>query len=178
MYMAYAMEVMNLENFGRDFPGEWITADLSTLKTEEEKDALRKEYKRKMDEDSIRTKKKQERSKKTKGDVDGATPIFDYGQILVNDNIKVDLFKNLVEGLRTPTTTPSHQDKPTGLSHDEKLKGYIHVSQSGEFPAEARKAARFKVHHHVATTCIYHPCNVCLYRTLTNQDDANAWTIG
>ena len=73
-----------------------MTADLSTLKTEEEKDALRKEYKRKMDEDSIRTKKKQERSKKTKGDVDGATPVFDYGQILVNDNIKVELFKNLV----------------------------------------------------------------------------------
>jgi hypothetical protein len=61
MYMAFAMKVMNLENFGRDFPGEWMTADLSTLKTEEEKDALRKEYKRKMDEDSIRTKRKQER---------------------------------------------------------------------------------------------------------------------
>jgi hypothetical protein len=55
MYMAFGIEIMNLENFGRDFPGEWMTADLSLVKTEEEKDALRTKCKRKMDEDFVRT---------------------------------------------------------------------------------------------------------------------------
>jgi hypothetical protein len=62
MYTAFAMEIMNLESFGRDFPGEWMTVDLSSVKTEEEKEALRKEYKRKMDEDSVMSKKKLERT--------------------------------------------------------------------------------------------------------------------
>ncbi len=59
-----------------------------------------------MDEDSIRTKTNKRGEKKTKGDVDGATLVFDYGQILVNDNIKVELFKNLVEGY---AHSPRHQ---------------------------------------------------------------------
>lgn len=145
MYMAFGMEIMNLENFGRDFPGEWMTADFSSVKTEEEKDALRKEYKRKMDEDSVRTKKKLEKTPKMTAIANGATPVFDYGQIIANDNIKVDLFKNLIEGFRTPSTTPDHHRKLDGLSQDEKLKGFIHVSTNGEFPAEARSAARMKV---------------------------------
>jgi hypothetical protein len=109
-----------------------MTADLSSVKTEKEKEALRKEYKRKMDEDSVRTKKKQERIPKMIAIANGATPAFDYGQIIANDNIKVDLFKNLLEGFRTPTSTPGHHGKPEGPSLDEQLKGFIHVSQNGE----------------------------------------------
>ncbi len=147
MYMAFGMEIMNLENFGRDFPGEWMTADLSSVKTEEEKDALRKEYKRKMDEDSVRTKKKLKRTPKMFPTSNGAIPVFDYWQIIANDNIKVDLFKNLLEGFRTPSSTPDNHRKPEGLSLDEQLKGFIHVSQNGEFPAETRTVARMKVTH-------------------------------
>ena len=100
--MAFAMEVMNLENFGRDFPGEWMTADLSTLKTEEEKDALRKEYKRKMDEDSVRTKKKLDKTPKTTAIANGATPVFDYGQISANDQHQGRPFQKFTRGVSYP----------------------------------------------------------------------------
>jgi hypothetical protein len=29
MYMAFVMDILNLENFGRDFPGEGLQADLA-----------------------------------------------------------------------------------------------------------------------------------------------------
>ena len=55
--MAFVMKVINLENLGRDFPGEWLKADLGLPVTEGDKEELRKEYKRKMLEDNERTKK-------------------------------------------------------------------------------------------------------------------------
>ena len=93
------------------------------------------------------TKKKPERTPKMVATANGAPPVFDYGQIIANDNIKVELFNNLLEGFRTPSSTPDQHRKPEGLSLDEKLKGFIHVSQNGEFPAEARTAARMRVTH-------------------------------
>ncbi len=41
--MAFVMKVINLENLGRDFPGEWLKADLGLPVTEGGKEELRKE---------------------------------------------------------------------------------------------------------------------------------------
>ncbi len=48
MYMAFQFEVLQLENLGRDLPGEWMSADLGVQMTDDECVKLRKEYKRKI----------------------------------------------------------------------------------------------------------------------------------
>jgi hypothetical protein len=87
--MAFAMKAINLENLGRDFPGEWLQADLGLPVTEGVKEDLRKEYKRKMLEDQERTKKVRTQKVKQRGVEDSYTPVFDYGDILVTEKIKV-----------------------------------------------------------------------------------------
>ena len=86
--MAFVMNILQLENVGRDFPGEWIQADLCLPTSEDQLLALKEEYKRKQMEDTHRTRT--ERKKKTKQDKNGSdAPMFDYGQIVANDTIKV-----------------------------------------------------------------------------------------
>ncbi len=86
--MAFVMNILHLENFGRDFPGEWIQADLCLPTSEDEIMALKDEYKRKQMEDTNRTR--MERNKRARqGKSATETPVFDYGQIIVNDKIKV-----------------------------------------------------------------------------------------
>ena len=87
--MAFAMKAINLENLGRDFPGEWLQADLGLPVTEGGKEDLRKEYKRKMLEDQERTKKVRTERVKQRVVEDSTTPVFDYGEILVTEKIKV-----------------------------------------------------------------------------------------
>ncbi len=88
-YMAFVMKVINLENLGRDFPGEWLKADLGLPVTDGDKEELRREYKRKMLEDNERTKKvRSDRVKQRVVEV-STTPVFDYGEILVTEKIKV-----------------------------------------------------------------------------------------
>ena len=41
MYMAFVMNILQLENVGRDFPGEWIQADLGLPTSEEQILALK-----------------------------------------------------------------------------------------------------------------------------------------
>jgi hypothetical protein len=57
------LKVLHLENLGRDLPGEWFSADLCTRMTEETKANLQKEYKRKLDEDTLRVKKMRQEKK-------------------------------------------------------------------------------------------------------------------
>jgi hypothetical protein len=88
MYMAFVMNILHLENFGRDLPGEWIQADLCLPTSEDDIMALKDEYKRKQMEDTNRTRT--ERNKKGRNSKSVSdTPVFDYGQIIVNDKIKV-----------------------------------------------------------------------------------------
>ena len=88
-YMAFVMKVINLENLGRDFPGEWMKADLGLPVTENDKDQLRKEYKRKMHEDTDRIRRTRI-AKATQQQVEeNSNPVFDYGEIMVNEKIKV-----------------------------------------------------------------------------------------
>jgi hypothetical protein len=94
MYMAFVMNILQLENFGRDFPGEWFHADLCLPTSEDQLLALKEEYKRKMMEDTNRTRT--ERKKKSKQEKHGTdAPMFDYGQIIANDTIKVYFSKSL-----------------------------------------------------------------------------------
>ena len=76
--------------------------------------------------------------------VDNMTaPTFDYGEIIANDRIKVDLFKELVSGFRTPQSSPPLQITGVPLPDADKLKGYnMHVEQSQDFPEEGRSRAR------------------------------------
>ncbi len=86
--MAFVMNILHLENFGRDLPGEWIQADLCLPTSEDDIMALKDEYKRKQMEDTNRTRT--ERNKKGRNSKSVSdTPVFDYGQIIVNDKIKV-----------------------------------------------------------------------------------------
>ena len=101
-----------------------------------------------MDEDTMRVKKlrQDKKVKKVPQEKEDGTPSFDYGQILVNDAIKIDLFKDLVSGFRTP----QHGINPTGgeqmsLPDADKLKGYMHVCSDMGFPAPARAKAREKI---------------------------------
>jgi hypothetical protein len=54
MYMAFVMDILNFENFGRDFPGEWLQADLALPLTDEQLQNLKDEYRRKLVEDRSR----------------------------------------------------------------------------------------------------------------------------
>jgi hypothetical protein len=131
-------------------PGEWLSADLGLTKTDEAVTQLRTEYKRKMDEDTVRVKKmrQQNKSKKEKGqnDKEDAPPMFDYGQLLVNDSIKIDLFKEIVSEFRTPQrgATPGTEGQ-MALPEADKLKGYMHVCSDMSFPEAARIKAREKI---------------------------------
>ncbi len=88
-YMAFVMKVINLENLGRDFPGEWVKADLGLPVSEAAKEELRKEYKQKMLEDNERTKKARTEKVKQRVVEETTHPVFDYGEILVTEKIKV-----------------------------------------------------------------------------------------
>ena len=90
--MAFQFEVLHLENLGRDLPGEWMSADLGIIQmTDEECGKLRKEYKRKMEEDTCRVKRERQIAKANKATHDkspaqqNASPVFDYGQMLINE---------------------------------------------------------------------------------------------
>ncbi len=83
------LKVIHLKILGRDFPGEWLKADLGLPVTEGGKEELRKEYKRKMLEDHERTKKVRTDKVKHRVVEDLTTPVFDYGEILVTEKIKV-----------------------------------------------------------------------------------------
>ena len=110
---------------------------------------LRHEYKRKMDEDNVRVKKQRQAVKLNKASQDKHSPeqdqipSFDYGQLIVNDTIKVDLFKEIVKEFRTPQKEQS--EVYDTISCNDKLKGYMHVSTCADFPEEARKKARSKL---------------------------------
>ena len=57
--------------------------------------------------------------------------------------VQVELFKELVTGFRTPIPTPPPLSVPAPtLSEDNKLKGYIHVAESADFPEKVRSRAR------------------------------------
>ena len=113
-------------------PGEWLSTDLGLTKTDAAVTQLRNEYKRKMDEDTIRVKKMRQQKKinkeKDTNDKVEASPVFDYGQMLVNDSIKIDLFKEIVSEFRTPQrgSEPGTGGQMT-LPEADKLKGYMHV---------------------------------------------------
>ena len=142
MYMAFVMDILNFENFGRDFPGEWVQADLGLPLTDEELHNIKDEYRRKLMEDRSRAKSGQVK-KIQKHKVENMTaPTFDYGEIIANDRIKVDLFKELVSGFKTPQSSSPLQITSVPLPDADKLKGYMHVEQSQDFPEEARSSAR------------------------------------
>jgi hypothetical protein len=88
MYMAFVFKVLNMQNLGRDFPGERFTADLGVPMTEENMTALRQEYKRKLVEDGVR-KKSERRTKAQKSDQvlsSTASPhVFDYGDMMESE---------------------------------------------------------------------------------------------
>ncbi len=136
------------KNIGSYLPGEWLSDDLGLKQTDEALAHLQKEYKRKMDEDTMRVKKTRQDKKVKKASQEKAdgTPSFDYGQILVNDAIKIDFFKEIVSGFRTP----QHGSNSTGreqmsLPDADKLKGYMHVCSDMEFPEPSRAKAREKI---------------------------------
>ena len=134
----------------RDLPGEWLSADLGLTKTDAAVTQLRNEYKRKMDEDTIRVKKMRQQKKinkeKDTNDKVEASPVFDYGQMLANDSIKIDLFKEIVSEFRTPQrgSEPGTGGQMT-LPEADKLKGYMHVCSDMSFPEAARLKAREKI---------------------------------
>ena len=149
MYMAFQFEVLHFENLGRDLPGEWLSADLAIPLSADARAKLRQEYKRKMDEDNVRVKKQRQATKLSRGSQEKQSaekdqiPSFDYGQLVVNDTIKVDLFKEIVKEFRTPQ---KDQVQPSDtISCNEKLKGYMHVSTCLDYPEEARIKARTKL---------------------------------
>jgi hypothetical protein len=142
MYMSFVMDILNFENFGRDFPGEWLQADLALPLTDDELQNMKDEYRRKLVEDRSRAKSVHVK-KVQKNKVENMTALkFDYGEIMVNERIKVDLFKELVSGFRTPQSSPQLQITGAPLPDADKLKGYMHVEQSRDFPEEARCRAR------------------------------------
>jgi hypothetical protein len=90
--MAFVFKVLNMQNLGRDFPGEWFTADLGGSMTEENMTTLRQEYKRKLIEDGVR-KKAERKIKAQKIDEvlsSTASPhVFDYGEMMESEKKKV-----------------------------------------------------------------------------------------
>ena len=140
--MAFVMDILNFENFGRDFPGEWLQADLGLPLTDEELQNMKDEYRRKLVEDRSRAKSGQVKKIQNRKVDNMTAPTFDYGEIIANDRIKVDLFKELVSGFRTPQSSPPLQITGVPLPDADKLKGYMHVEQSQDFPEEARSRAR------------------------------------
>ena len=128
-----------------------MSADLGLCVSDEARASLRKEYKRKMDEDTMRVKKERQTAKHNKGTKQQSSgdkedsPVFDYGQLIANDAIKIELFKEIVDGFRTPQQGSAISPQETTLPETEKLKGYIHVSGCLDFPEEARKKARTKM---------------------------------
>jgi hypothetical protein len=70
-------------------PGEWVKADLGLPVSEAAKEELRKEYKRKMLEDNERTKKARTEKAKQRKVEETTHPVFDYGEILVTEKLKV-----------------------------------------------------------------------------------------
>jgi hypothetical protein len=88
MYMAFQFEVLHFENLGRDFPGEWMSADLGIPLADDARAKLRQEYKRKMDEDNVRVKKQRQATKLNGGSQEKHSaekeliPSFDYGHNL------------------------------------------------------------------------------------------------
>ncbi len=146
--MAFQFEVLHLENLGRDLPGEWLCADLGIQMTDDECAKLRKEYKRKMEEDTCRVKRERQLSKARKGTTDkspgntNASPVFDYGQMMINDTIKVDLFKEMINEFRTPNRA---KGELSDISYSDKVQAYMHVSNSQDYPETARIKARDKL---------------------------------
>jgi len=109
MYMAFVFQMLNMENMGRDFPGEWYTADLGVPMTEEKMADLRHEYKRKMLEDGVR--KKAERKTKSQKNEEvksssGSPHVFDYGQMVETEKIKVNLYVCPLSLSSTPFCLP------------------------------------------------------------------------
>jgi hypothetical protein len=93
MYMAFVFQMLNMENMGRDFPGEWYTADLFGVPmTEENVAALRHEYKRKMLEDGVRKKAerktKSQKSEEVKSSSGSPHVVFDFGQMVETEKNK------------------------------------------------------------------------------------------
>ncbi len=76
-----------------------MSADLGLRVSDEAQASLRKEYKRKMGEDTMRVKKERQLAKQNKGTKQQSPsdkediPVFDYGQLIINDSIKIGLFK-------------------------------------------------------------------------------------
>jgi hypothetical protein len=64
----------------------------------------------------------------------------------VNDAIKIDLFKEIVSGFRTPQqgSNPIAVES-LSLPEADKLKGYMHVCSDMGFPEPARAKAREKI---------------------------------
>ena len=60
-----------------------------TAVTENDKEELRREYKRKMLEDTERIKKTRIARVKQQQVEDNSNPVFDYGEIIVTEKIKV-----------------------------------------------------------------------------------------
>jgi hypothetical protein len=91
--MAFVFEILNMENMGRDFPGEWLTADLGVHMSDEDKMALRQEYIRKFWKTG-REHKQRARNKKVKKSEEmsstTASPhVFYYGWIVETEKMKV-----------------------------------------------------------------------------------------
>jgi hypothetical protein len=126
-----------------------MSADLGIPLSDDARAKLRQEYKRKMDEDNVRVKKQRQATKLNGGSQEKHSaekeliPSFDYGQLVVNDIIKVDLLKEIVKEFRTPQKDQMQQYDT--ISCNEKLKGYMHVSTCVDYPEEARKKARSKL---------------------------------
>ncbi len=103
-----------------------------------------------MDEDTVRVKKmrqlKKSKKEKDQHDKEDASPMIDYGQLLVNDAIKIDLFKEIVSEFRTPQrgTTPRTEEQ-MALPEADKLKEYKHVCSDMSFPEASRVKAREKI---------------------------------
>jgi hypothetical protein len=101
-----------------------------------------------MEEDTFRVKRERQIAKANKATHDktpaekNASPVFDYGQMLINDTIKVDLFKEMINEFRTPNRA---KGEVSDISCGEKVKAYMHVSNSQDYPDEARKKARAKL---------------------------------
>jgi hypothetical protein len=74
MYMAFQFEVLHFENLGRNFPGEWLSADLGVVLSDNARAQLRHEYKRKMDEDNVQVKKQRQAVKLNKASQDKHSP--------------------------------------------------------------------------------------------------------
>jgi hypothetical protein len=116
--------------------------------SDEDSGKLRKEYKRKMEEDTCRFKKDRQTAKAKKSNHEKSSaekhesPVFDYRQLVINDTTKVDLFKEMINEFRMLNRATGEVSE---ISWSEKVKAYMHVSNSQDYPEEARRKARDKV---------------------------------